>query len=77
MPWQGLLGDADVSWAQSCASITAQSLPVQLISIHATRGTLESISPGVPTCKGEGVDPENTITEEKRPDPYLAFARGI
>jgi hypothetical protein len=77
VPWQGLLGDADTSKLNSCDNIIAPSLPVQVIYIHDTRRTLESISPGVPTCKGEGVGPQNTITEEKRPDSYLAFAGGV
>lgn len=54
--------------SSSRGSIIVPSLPVQVIYRHATRRTLESISVGVPTSKGEGVGPENTITEEERPD---------
>lgn len=60
----------------SCGNIIVSSLPVQVIYIHATRSNLESISPVVPACK-EGVDLENTIIEEMRPDSYLGFAGGV
>lgn len=73
MPWQGLLVMLVFHRPSSCGNITVPSLPVQVIYIHATTSNLESISPG---CKG-GVDLENTIIEETRPDSYLGFAGGV